>query len=698
MSTIAGNTSDNQKLLAEALISIKRTQQKLQLLEAEKSEPIAIVSASCRLPGQVNDLESFRQFLSAGQDGITDLPADRWDMEHYYTDDRTTAGKMCVRRAGVIENTDCFDAGFFRISPKEAEKMDPQQRLLLELAWESLEKANIIPESLYNQSVGVFIGISTSDYLNLLIRRIDESEINGYVATGNSFSTAAGRISYYLGLKGPCIALDTACSSSLTAIHLACESLRKKECNYALAGGVNLLLEPLTTTAFSQAGMLSPDGSCKTFDASANGYVRSEGGGMVVLKRLTDAIADGDQILAKILGSATNHNGPSGGLTVPNGTAQQALIQQALKNAKIDSGDVSYVEAHGTGTSLGDPIEINALQQVFSKSHGEGESLLVGSVKTNIGHLEAAAGIAGMLKLICQLQSREIYPHLHLSTPNPYILWDTLALKIPTKKAFWKANGKKRIGGVSSFGVNGSNAHVILEEYLPTQEKQPFVCHIDDEHPAIIPISAKNKERLQAYVRRLLDFVQATDKAHEPGFLANLAYTCQTGREAMEERVTFRVHHISELQEVLEQYLVGEENIPGCYQGRVKKERELVVEEKGVDTLAERWVNGEAVDWNLLHTTQKPNKISLPTYPFARERYWALLTNMASGNANTAQANLHPLVHVNVSDLAAQAYRSVFTGEESFLKDHRVRGKKSCRVLATWKWPWRPVEGLLDWR
>src|SRR5579883_1785243 len=379
-------------------------------------------------------------------------------------------GKMSTRKGGFLSHVDLFDAAFFRISPHEAIRMDPQQRLLLEVAWEALEDAGQDIHQLNASQTGVFIGISTSDYAQLRMQVQTQAEIDAYTGTGTTLSVAAGRISYTFGFQGPSMIVDTACSSSLVAVHLACQSLRNGESTMALAGGVNLILVPDGHIYLSKLHALAPDGRCKTFDASANGFVRGEGCGVVVLKRLSDALAAGDPIHALIRGSAFNQDGRSSGLTVPNGLAQQAVIRQALAQADARPGDIDYVEAHGTGTALGDPIEVQALGKVYGPEHSQQHPLLIGSVKTNIGHLEAAAGIAGLIKTVLILEHQEIPPHLHFRNPSPYIAWDALPVHIPLERSPWQRAERPRMAGVSAFGYSGTNVHAILEE-APVESK-----------------------------------------------------------------------------------------------------------------------------------------------------------------------------------------------------------------------------------
>ena len=424
-----------------ALLEIKELKARLSEAEKTSRQPIAIIGAGLRFPGDVNDLESYWQLLVNGVDAISEIPEDRWDIDAFFDPDPETPGKMYTRKGGFLKHIDQFDPHFFGISPREAISMDPQQRLVLQVGWEALENSGQAPDKLNGSLTGVFMGISNNDYSRLLF---DEyKDIDLHYATGNAFSVVPGRFSYLLGLQGPSIAVDTACSSSLVAIHLACQSLRSGESNLALAGGVNLILTPDMNINFSKAKMMAFDDKCKTFDAAADGYVRGEGCAIIVLKRLSDAIANHDNILAVIRGSAVNQDGRSSGLTAPNGPSQEAVIRQALINADVEPQQVNYVEAHGTGTSLGDPIEVQALATVLGNGRSSEDPVMIGSVKTNFGHLEAAAGIAGLLKLVLSLQHHEIPPHLHLQKLNPYIPWQKIAVTVPVERTLLAAGGNK---------------------------------------------------------------------------------------------------------------------------------------------------------------------------------------------------------------------------------------------------------------
>ena len=493
--------------------------------EKIENEPIAVVGLSCRFPG-APDADAFWRLLRDGVDAIREVPPSRWDVDELYDPDPDAPGKMMTRWGGFVDDVDRFDATFFGISPREATEMDPQQRLLLEVAWEALESAGVNPEKLRGSRTGVFVGVSSNDYS--VLQHGDLERVSAYTGTGNAFSITANRLSYLLDLRGPSMAVDTACSSSLVTVHLAARSLRNHETDLAIVGGVNLILSPELTIALSHARMMSPEGRCKTFDASADGYVRGEGCGVVVLKRLSDAVRDNDNILAVIRGSAVNQDGRSNGLTAPNGLAQQEVIRAALADARVSPEDVDYVEAHGTGTILGDPIEVKSLAEVM-KGRTKEKPCLIGSVKTNIGHLESAAGIAGLIKVVLSLHHGEIPPHLHFKQINPHIPIDELPFEIPTELRPWKTNGKPRLAGVSSFGFGGTNAHVVLEE-APRRELPPN----DPERPLhVLTASAKDPEALRELAGRLGRFVSEREEVA----LADVAYTLNTGRSHFEHRL-----------------------------------------------------------------------------------------------------------------------------------------------------------------
>ncbi|WP_375501417.1 amino acid adenylation domain-containing protein [uncultured Nostoc sp.] len=511
-------------------------------------EPIAIIGIGCRFPG-ANNPESFWQLLRNGVDAITEVPKERWDIDALYDPKPATPEKMNTRWGGFLELVDQFEPSFFGISPREAEPMDPQQRLLLEVTWEALENAAIVPQKLAGSRTGVFIGICNADYHRLLYQNI--LRINGHSGTGTAFSIAANRLSYVLDLRGPSVAIDTACSSSLVAVHFACQSLQSGESNLCLVGGVNLILSPEPSITFSQAHMMSADGRCKTFDASADGYVRGEGCGMVVLKRLKDALQDKDNIQAIIKGSAVNQDGLSNGLTAPNGLSQQAVIREALENAGVAPVQISYVEAHGTATSLGDPIEVKSLKAVLMQNRQPDQLCWIGSVKTNIGHLEAAAGIAGLIKVVLSLQHKEITPHLHLQQLNPYISFKGTRFSIPTERQPWIAGTEKLLAGVSSFGFGGTNCHVILEE-APAVTYSPSDF---EREMHLLTLSTKSQNALQELAQSYMDFV----RFHPEASLADICFTANVGRSHFNHRLAIVTESTTQLIEQLTAFTTGKQ-------------------------------------------------------------------------------------------------------------------------------------------
>ncbi|NEO74333.1 polyketide synthase, partial [Moorena sp. SIO3H5] len=491
----------NLSTTKQLILALQQARMKLEEIENAKHEPIAVIGLGCQFPGGGDGPEAFWKVLENGIDAAVEIPKNRWNIDDYYDPNPATPGKMYTRFASLLEQPDRFDPEFFGISPREAIAMDPQHRLLLEVSWQGLEHAGIDPTKLKRTLTGVFVGMMTQDY-SLLASNLGKAD--SYKITGNGISVAAGRLAYFLGLQGPTLTVDTACSSSLVAIHLACQSLRNKDCNLALACGVNLILAPDTFVEFAQGRMNSPDGRCKTFDAAADGYGRGEGCGVIVLKRLSDAKADEDKILALIRGSAINHDGPSSGLTVPYGPAQEELILQALSNAQVQPSQVDYVECHGTGTSLGDPIEVETLANVFCKNRSQENPLVISSVKTNIGHTEGAAGVAGVIKTVLALWHEKISPHLHLKQLNPKISWNNLPVVVPDKKREWKSGEKPRIAGVSSFGLSGINAHVILEEapaQVTSQKSQLKTEDIPERPLHILSLSAKTPPALTELIK-----------------------------------------------------------------------------------------------------------------------------------------------------------------------------------------------------
>ncbi len=567
-----------------ALHYIEQLESRLHEAEARAAapradrEPIAIVGLGCRFPGGADDPDAFWQLLKAGRDGIRAVPEDRWDVEAYFDPRPGIPGKTYSRHGGFLDRVDRFDPTFFGLSQREAELMDPQHRLLLEVTWEALEHGGQAPDRLRGSDTGVFVGIGQTDFAQRLMHERDLEAAGPYSGTGNGHSFAAGRLSYFLGLQGPNFAVDTACSSSLVATHLACASLRARECSMAVAGGIQLMLSPEVTLFLASVQVLSPDGRCRSFESAANGFGRGEGCGMVVLKRLADAERDGDDIWAVIRGSAINHDGPSSGITVPNGLAQQALVRSALEQAATPANEVSYVEAHGTGTHLGDPIEAEALGAVFGSARSAEAPLVLGAVKANLGHLEAAAGVAGLIKVVLALRHGEIPPQPGFETPSPKVPWDELPLRLPTSAQSWPAGDVPRVAGLSSFGMSGANAHIIVAD--------PPVSRRSDRPPEtttrqLLTLSARDPEALAAtaarWTRRLSEQPEVS--------LDRLAFTAQTGRSGFAHRLVVQGADAQALGTALESARARLEE-------RVALEAGNVVEGRGAVDVGTDWAVG----------------------------------------------------------------------------------------------------------
>ena len=631
----------------KALLALRQMQSKLDALEQAKYEPIAVVGMGCRFPG-ANNPEEFWQLLQAGRDAISNAHDGRGDME-----------------GGYIPYLKEFDPSFFRIAPREAASIDPQQRLLLEVSWSALENAAIPAESIRGTSTGVFVGIAAVDYWHQLLSR-SETEIDAYLTTGNTHSLASGRISHFFNFTGSSISLDTACSSSLVAVHLAIKSLRDRECNMALAGGVNRLISPKVSLNFTRANMLSPDARCKTFDESANGFVRSEGCGVVVLKRLSDAIADGDRIRAVLLGSATNQDGRTSSITTPSSLSQQAVIERALVNSKITADRVSYIETHGTGTSLGDAIELEALSQVFK----DNQELVLGAVKTNIGHLESAAGIASLIKTVLVLENQLIPRNLHLQQPNQQIEWHNLPFKLPQQEISWQSKAQ-RIAGISSFGFSGTNAHLIVREAEIDKNKEVITKDL-----YLFTLSARSNKALKQLAEKYISYLNS----HPDLLIEDVCLTVNLGRSHFNYRLAIATNSTEDLQIKLDKY-IAEEAIDNLWHGKTNSNQatklaigfrtqkqeltELIkstlanslcaediadvywqLEDKEIENksyqniisseinerssnwqiliygLAQLYIFGGAINWQNLGEKSGGQKITLPTYAFQRSTYW----------------------------------------------------------------------------
>jgi len=543
----------------QALTALRRMRERLQAVEAAQREPIAIVGMACRLPG-ASDAQDYWALLSRGGDAVTTLPPERWDAVALA--DPQGGGAPIPPHAGVLEQVDRFDADFFGIPGREAALLDPQQRLFLEVVWEALEDAGIPALRLRGSDTGVFVGTTASDYLRVITRSVPLHALDAYVVSGNTLNATAGRVSYLLGLHGPSITMDTACSSGLVAIDRACRSLRDGESRLAIAGGVNLLLAPELLVSLSRWGMLSPDGRCKTFDASANGFVRAEGCGVVILKRLSHARADGDRVLALIRGSAVNQDGPSSGLTVPNGLAQAAVIRAAVAAAGVPAASVGYVEAHGTGTTLGDPIEMEALASVYGAGRDPAQPLWVGAAKSNIGHLEAASGVAGLIKVVLSLRERSIPPNVHFREPTPHIPWQQIPVRVPTALTPWPAIEGRRLAGVSAFGFSGTNVHVVLEEAA----EEPAPTWPAPVRPQLITLSARSPQALDALAQRLAERVAPLGEAE----LTALAAAQASSRSHLPHRMAVLGDGAAAMAARLHQAASGATEADGVLRGRAQ--------------------------------------------------------------------------------------------------------------------------------
>jgi polyketide synthase PksM len=734
--------------------------------KAVEDDPLAIVGIACRFPGGAATPEAFWDLLDRGGDAIRTLPAGRWRWPAAIDPQGRHRG---IDRGGFLESIDGFDARFFRTSPREADLMDPQQRLLLELSWEALEDAGERPSALAGRKVGVFVGVCQSDYRDVLVAA--EAAAEGYVGSGTAYAMLANRLSYFYDFKGPSVTVDTACSSSLFALHDARNALRRGDCEVALVGAVNLLCSPTISVSYYQAGMLSPTGSCKTFDASADGYVRGEGGAVLVVKPLSRAVADGDAVYGLVRGTAVNHGGQATTLTAPRPDAQAEVIETAWRQAGAAPGAAGYVEAHGTGTKLGDPIEISGLTAAFHRLGMMESRCGLGSVKSNVGHLEAAAGLAGVIKILLSLQHGRIPATLHFERLNPEIELSGSPFHIVARSEPWPRlrdrEGRElaRRAGISSFGFGGANAHAVIEEAPRCAERAAA-----SESPCIVPLSARSEDELIARARGLLAFLErlelerpddgaapsssescvaslgdllrqrfdsgieptadlewaelgwdavetrlflsgveethgvrlpsralldspslgalaeriarerggAVEPRPKPGSgsaassLVDIAWTLQTGREPMAERVAFVVATRQELAAELRSFVAGASGASGTprrHRGFARAGQGTARAGAGLPELASLWVGGAEVDWERLAASPRPRRVHLPAYPFARARHW-----VTAGPAPAGAPTMHPLLNRRQS-LPEYRFETVLTGEEPFLADHVIAGR-----------------------
>lgn len=670
---------------------------------ASEDRAIAVIGLSGRYP-QAANVDEFWHRLSRGQDCVTEIPAERWPLEGFFESDPAKAiaeGRSYSKWGGFLDGFADFDPLFFGIAPREAMAIDPHERLFLQETWRAFEDAGYTRASLasrHDRRVGVFAGISQSGFE----RCASGQDMAGdAIHPQTSFGSVANRVSFLLDLQGPSMPIDTMCSSSLTAIHEACEHLLREECEVAVAGGVNLNLHPSRYVASCEGRFLSTSGRCKSFGEGGDGFVPGEGVGVLILKRLSRAIADGDPIHGVIRATGINHGGRAKGYTAPNPAAQRELVKATLRKAGLSARDITNVEAHGTGTELGDPIEIDALTQAFRESTDERGFCAIGSVKSNIGHLEAAAGVAGVTKVLLQLRHRQLAPSLHAQQLNPHIAFDAGPFRLQRELAAWPApagtRAGKRIASVSSFGAGGANAHVIIEEYAaPTNEPVAM------PGPFLVLLSAKDEDRLRECAARLLDACRKLDER----LLADVAYTLQVAREPMDVRMGCVVRTMAQLEDKLERFVQQRKDIDDLHTGDARRNRKTLSwlrEDDDTRTLVETWlargkherlleawVNGAAqIDWELLYPQARPRRLSLPTYPFAPERYWisdsAPAVSPPAGASATDGAlarTLHPLVHRNTSTLTQTRFTSTFSGNEPIFADHIVAGQRILPAVA----------------
>lgn len=535
-------------ILKEAILELRRLRERNARLERSRNEAVAVVGMACRYAGNTDAPDRLWNALRNGFDAVSEVPSGRWNLGAFYDPDPKAPGKTYCRHGSFLERPFDFDPTFFGMSPREAASVDPQQRLLLELAWEAIEHAGYDPRSLRERRVGIFVGIGSDDYAHLTLR--DANGLDAYSGTGTSRSMAAGRLAYVLGTHGPAVQIDTSCSSSLVALHIAAASLRNGECDAALVGGANLLLHPISLVLRSQLRALSGSGRCRTFDASADGFVPGEGGGMVFLKLASDAVRDHDRVMAEVVGSAVNHDGASSGLTAPSQRAQRLVIEEALARAGVLPDRIGFVEAHGTGTKLGDPVEVSALEAVYA-TRTRTQPLLLGSVKTNFGHLEAAAGILAFSKAVLSVEQGEVAPNLHLSEPNPLIGWRDLPFQIPTSIIPW--SDPDRHASVSSFGMSGTNCHVVIRraDSAPSASSQPSL--------KLWTLSARSLPELRAVAHRHSKALRSA-----PDQFAELAFTACAGRTPMGHRLACVADSAEAMVAQLEDFFAKGANHP-CY-------------------------------------------------------------------------------------------------------------------------------------
>ncbi|MDP4181232.1 MAG: beta-ketoacyl synthase N-terminal-like domain-containing protein, partial [Bacillota bacterium] len=658
-----------------------------------KISEIAVIGMSGRFPDAEN-VEEFWCNLNEGRNSVREIT--RWDLNEYYDPNRNLPNKSYSKWGGLLEDISQFDPYFFNISPREAEMMDPQQRLLLEEAWKALEDAGYSDKALENHKCGVFVGCMPSYYDTML--RDSNISPDAFSFMGNSQSILSARIAYFLNLKGPSVTIDTACSSSLVAVHLACESIWSGTSEMALAGGVAALATPHVYVLACSAGMLSPDGQCKAFDYEANGFVPGEGVGVIVLKRLDAAIRDGDHIYGVIRGSGINQDGKTNGITAPSAPSQAALECEVYDRFEIHPEEISYIETHGTGTKLGDPIEIDALTDAFRKYIDETQYCAVGSVKTNIGHLMAASGIAGLIKLFLCLKYKRLVPSLNLKKENEYINFKDSPFYVNTKSQEWKTlRGQARQAAISSFGFSGTNAHLVVREVLEHEEKK---ANPPEDKWYIIALSAKTETSLK---RKICDFAQWMEREGENYSIGNISYTLMIGRSHFPLRIAIVARDLKELAESARAVANGlsPENFVnyslscamsklepslnelGIYiMEEIKNKKILETEfKRKMLALADLYTKGHDLDWGILFNDGRYSRAPLPTYPFDKGRYWVQETaGYRHESLNDIEKNeyvkVHPLLGFNTSNFYEQKFSNRISGDEFFIQGHTFCGRK----------------------
>ncbi|MER5705089.1 amino acid adenylation domain-containing protein [Micromonospora sp. NPDC002296] len=650
-----------------AVAELRQTERTERTERAERAdEDIAIIGVAGRYP-QADDLWEFWENLRAGRDCVEDVPVDRWEHDRWYDPTPGTPGRTATRTGGFMRDADKFDPMFFRMSPVEARHLDPQERIFLETVWHLLEDAGRTRADLAAVRTGVFVGMMYGHYQ---LYGVDAALHRSGIATSSSYAAVANRVSYFYGLTGPSIALDTMCSSSLAAIHLACQAIRTGDCEVAIAGGVNITSHPVKYLQLSRSGFLAPSGACRSFGADGDGFVPADGSGAVLLKRLSQAEADGDRILAVVRGSAVNHGGASKGYSVPNPRSQGVLVADALARAGVRPSEIDYIEAHGTGTSLGDPVEISGLSRAFAGDDDLADRIVpIGSVKSNIGHAESAAGIAAVTKVLLQLRHRTLVPSLHAERLNANIDFDSVPFRVQRERADWRArtgpDGRElpRLAGVSAFGAGGSNAHLILQEYVPARRPAPTPRR---SHLAVL--SARNPERLVEVTRRLADFLDGPGRDTDP---AALAYTLQVGREPMPHRLATEFTDVPGLVRALRDHLTAGGAGAPVSTGVADRRR-------AGETDPAAWVHGATVDWRAAWGAEPPGPVSLPGYPFERDRCWL---PEAAEDLSGPRRGVAPVEPVAQDEVVIRG-EAVLSMDTPYVAGHRVDGRALMPALA----------------